>query len=246
MPELKTYPTTNQKVSIIVEDERHPALQISAVVDSVMPDGRLELLLPEEQASDQVRLDIPVVVEYGCGKLAYRMVSSIEDIMLRPGRHEGKSVSLVVLRPPHDLRKIERRRFLRLYISLPARFEIVSLPAGFDECSSLRKQTLAAWNSELDCLEHTARIGNLSVTGVYMVTETPLAEWSEVLLEIQEPGLPLRLVGRVAWSNQSQLGGVCMHQAGVGFVGIEEEEQRQILQFICQEEQRRRRLLHKC
>lgn len=144
------------------------------------------------------------------------------------------------LDPSHALKEAQERDFFRLSISPTLKFCRVRVPTSFEDNPALKRQTLTRWHDEHGHQMHTARLQDLSGSGLSMATETPLSEGDEIFLEIQRPDLPLRLAGRVVWSNQTPDDDLPAWLIGIEFIGINTRDQDQIVRFLLKQESRRR------
>lgn len=236
----KVYPTVNQKVTLTIRETDTGGFQVNSAVQSILPGGRIGLLLPEELPPASIRPGTLATVEFNRREAVYRILTRVNGTTQDSARNREGHVRLLVLEPPETWSRIQRRDFFRLPISLPLRFRTVSLPPDFARDNTVKKQALAAWSE--DRLFNVGRTKDLSGGGLLMITETPLSAGEEVFLELRMPQELLRLSGRVVRElagNQDDGPGQVV---GVEFVGIDEREQDQIIQFIFREERRRRHL----
>lgn len=243
MSVLKLYPIMDQKVTLIVDVEDVKTYKTNALVHLVTPEGALKLLLVEDFVDELMEVGISVDVEYFKEGNCYRIKSFIEDIkkIRRSSDSDGgKRTPLLVLSPPSYMERIERRKFFRLPIVLPVRFKPVSFPAGFEESASQRRQVMAGWRSELNQELYTGRVADISGGGLLMITDYPLSKEDELFLEIFVSDLPLQVAARVTWFESAKSVNTTIQKVGVQFVGLEESKRERIINFIFQEERRRK------
>ena len=244
MVTLKLYPTKDQKVTLFINREGLQPFKIEAVVHLITAEGKIELfLLQEEEGTDElIKEGISVNMEFFEKANYYKSQLFIEDFFLSWGPEGDKQVPHLVLSPPCNIEKVERRKFFRLPIDLTFRFIPVSFPEGFEKNILQRKQVVAGWHSQLNHQAYSAHAHSVDFSGggLMMISEFAVSEGDEIFLAIDVPGLSLEVAARVVRSYSFESGDKKVQQVGVQFVGLDENEQDKIISFIFREQRRQR------
>lgn len=239
MATLKLYPATDQRVTLIINREGLQPFKMKAVVHLITSEGKIELFLFQEGTNELIKEGISINMEFFKKGSYYRSQTSIEDFFLSWGPEGGKQVPHLVLSPPCNIEKIQRRKFFRLTIDLPFRFMPVSFPAEFEKNVLQRKQAMATWHSQLNHQAYLAHSVDFSGAGLMMISEFALSDRDEIFLAIHVPGLSLEVAAIVVRSYSFESYDKKLQQKAVRFVGLDENEQDQIITFICREQRRR-------
>ncbi len=238
MATLKLYPAIDQKVTLIINRGGLQPFKMEGVVHLITSEGKIELFLLQEGTNELIKEGISINMEFFVEGSYCKSQSLIEDFFLSWGPEGGKQVPHLVLSPPCNIEKIQRRKFFRLTIDLPLRFIPVSFPAEFEENVIQRKQAMAGWHSQLNHQAYSAHTVDFSGAGLMMISEFALSEGDEIFLAIDVPGLFLEAAARVVRSYSFE-SGVKKFRVGVRFVGLDKNVQDQIISFIFREERRR-------
>lgn len=134
------------------------------------------------------------------------------------------------------------RRFFRLPIRLPLRFQRLSpAPGGMLPCTP--KEVILSRSRGQDLvLRDSAQTQDLGAGGLCLVTESPLEKGDELLLELRLGLSWLKLAARVVWTEPVRVSGVSAWRAGVEFAETFKTERSQILRFLFKQQQWRARL----
>ena len=241
MATLKLFPAIDQRVTLIIYREGLQPLKIEAVVYLITPEGKIKVFVLQESMNALIQERISIDMQFFDEKSYYKTQSFIEDFFLSPSPEGGKQVLHLVLSPPCNIEKIERRKLFRLSSDFSFRFMPVSFPGEFEENVLQRKQAMAEWHSQLNNQAHLAHSVDFSAGGLMMVSEFAVSEGDEIFLAIDIPSLSLEVAARVVWFYSFKSDDKKVQQAGVQFVGLDENKRDQIIRFIYGEQRRRAR-----
>jgi len=236
---LKLYPAIDQKVTLIINGRGLQPFKMEAVVHLITSEGKIELFLFQEGTNELIKKGTSINMKFFVKGSYYKSQSFIEDFFLSWIPEGGKQIPHLVLSPPCNIKKIQRRRHFRLSIELPFRFIPVSFPAKFEKNVIQRKQAMAGWHSQLNHQAYSAHTVNFSGGGFMMISEFAVSEGDEIFLAIDVPGLSLEATAIVVRSYSFKSGDKKTQRGGVRFVGLDENVQDQIISFIFREERRR-------
>lgn len=239
MATLKLYPTIDQKITLIINREGLQPFKEWAAVHLITSEGKIEVFFLREGTNGLLKEGTSVNMEFFQKGSYYKSQSFIEDVFLSSGHAGGKQVTYLVLSPPFNIEKIQRRKLFRLSIELPFRFMPVSFPVEFEENDLQRKQAMARWHSQLNHQAYLAHSVDFSGGGLMMISEFAVSVGDEIFLAIDVPGLSLEAPARVVRAYSFESGDKKAQRGGVQFVGLDENVQDQIISFIFREERRR-------
>lgn len=235
MTNARRYPRVAQAVYLTLEDRNGAFHEARTVVEDITRDGSIVLAVPvEHEGFRAVRPGMALMLEYNTEKALYRTTTLVRARQVRNG------IDLMVVDPPEELERVQRRWHVRLPVSLLVRFGIFDSISG--NGNRKEEKFTANWTSN-GHLVYTARTEDVSGGGMLMVTAAPVAEGQEIFLELRLPEQTMRLAGQVVRvtpvDGEEDQGNRLM---AVEFVGIQERERDAIVRFIFSEQRRRRQL----
>ena len=112
MATLKLSPAIDQKVTLIINRGGLQPFKIKAVVHLITSEGKIELFLLQECPNELIKEGISISMEFFVGGSYYKSQSFIEDFFLSWGPEGSKQVPHLLLSPPCNIKKIQRRSSL--------------------------------------------------------------------------------------------------------------------------------------
>ncbi len=233
----QSYPGIKQGVRLLADAGRG-VVQLTAVVDRVDDQGRLELGCLDAARSAELRTDLAVTLEYFREGAVYKMQTVILEADPAPSGSDPKVRRRVVVAPPRDTKKIQRRRFTRAIVSVFVRFIKVNPEPDFALETRKGKKQLAAWAHEAETKGHQAFTETLSGSGLRMRSDVPLGKGDRLFLQIELATETIGVIGEVVWLGSRPPQEVPGEAVGVDFQLLSDEARQLILEFV--EGQKRR------
>lgn len=174
--------------------------------------GSILIASPLKTTYQLVAIGETVRVDFRCENMLYSFSSTV----LGKRKQEGRT--LLVLKAPGNLQKINRREFFRLNITIPVRYRILPAEAGARYKIAFTK--------------------NLSGGGLLLVLDEPVAVGTmlDLWIELEQEEVRSEIIlcsGRVA--TVREVGN--RREAGVFFLDIEEKDREKLLRFLFAQEQ---------
>jgi hypothetical protein len=185
------FPAIEQRVRLIIEASGARAVQLPVTVKAHGEDGRIRVRVNARTPGAEIAPGIPVTLEYVKGGAVYRLKASI-------ARTEEAEVTLAV----EDVRKIQRRRHTRLYVSMPVEFSI-GAPGG-------------------RAASFSGQVRQIGPEGLGMLTDLALKQGDGVSVQLKLDEQPLTVKGNVVWAGGPDMladsgKGDFSHAVGISF-----------------------------
>lgn len=226
------YPDVKQGVRIIADVPADLALQLTGVVDAVGDDGGLELRCLDEIKAASLAPRMQVTLEYFRGGAVFTLVAGV--VSIEPGKAEEGPASYpqLVLEPPSDVKRIQRRRFRRALVAVPITAVPVELPSRFDPDSDEGKRLVGQWARAVADSGYEGTSETLSGSGLRMRIDAPAKIGDHLFLQIELPDEPVRAVGEVVWAGSGAPLEAPGQALGLELKTLGEEERAAILAFV--------------
>ena len=230
MPDLKGYPVLKQGVRLLTEGPIGAGIQLTAVVDAVAPDGKLDLGIIDAAKAALLTLGSTVTLEYFREGIVYKLRAAINE-RLAPSTGP-RAFPRIRLGPALEVRKIQRRRFPRALVGLDVRFATVEVPDDFDATTKKGQKQLAVWGGELGTRGQSAVTETLSGSGLRMRVIGTAKKGAWVLLRLELPEEAVDLLAEVVWEGASQPRESPGTSIGVEFKHVTDANRQAVLQFV--------------
>lgn len=219
-------------------------MHFKALVESVTASGRTRLRVPRQFDVSDLKPEMTLMLEYNHEDAHFLMQAKIEAV--RPGGPSNKATpepAFVVLHPPEQMSRIQRRKFFRYPLELKLAFLKVDLPRGFLHEFKTRETALAAWAKIPPDRFINSHTNDIGAGGLNLLSNVELNKGEHLYLEIKVKGLALKVASKVMRVRPSQAGDEYAYHIGVEFIGLNESQQSEIVKFILQEQQSRQKHL---
>lgn len=227
----ENYPGIKQGVRLVTE--RGETIQLTAVVDRVDDDGRIELGCLDAKRAAALRSDVPVTLEYFREGAVFKIHSAIVEVGPEPDPDDHKARRQVVVGPPREVEKIQRRRFTRAFVSVFVSFTKIDEPgAGFDITSKQGHQMATGWARQIEQAPHQAFTETLSGSGLRMRIDVPAKKGDFLYVQLELPDHPVNAVGEVVWLGTKPPQEVPGEAVGIDFKSISDSDRQAILEFV--------------
>jgi c-di-GMP-binding flagellar brake protein YcgR len=208
------------------------SLQLTAVVDGVDGDGRLELGCIDATRTAALRPGLVVYLEYFREGAVYKVRTSVEEVGPQPDPSHIKARRRVVVAPA-EVNKVQRRRFTRAYVSVYVAFTPVNDPGSdFDITSKKGKKQAAAWAEALESMSRSTFTETLSASGLRMRIDVPAEKGDFLYVQLDLPDHQVAAVGEVVWLGAKPPQEVPGEAVGIDFKSISDADRQAILDFV--------------
>lgn len=231
-------PTSRQTVRMILDEMNEELQEIYAVVDVVTLDGRVKVFCLDDLAECSVKSDSSILLEYGYDDALYRSSWHIDYIEHGFKNEEEEKPSLLLLRPDYNSKRIQRRKYFRLFVMLKLRFKNVVFPRDFSANFQLRQEMVGIWNIERKSFPHFGETIDISEGGICFNTKSTLKKGDEIAVELQLPNESLISPATVMWSTFSEIDDEVFQKVGIQFVCDRLQEKKKIRDFILSEQRK--------
>lgn len=197
---------------------------LHAEILEIKNDSRLIVKLPHHRGEPIDKG--PMTLEFLRQNSIYHLETHIEFVFAKAS--DAEHVTLM-LGPPSEVRRIQRREYYRLAIDILVRFASVTLPKGFKEDAGIRRSTIAAWIKDEKITLAKARSFDLSGGGLGITTSADLKVNENVFVEFLLEERVYRVAARVALSLKH---GPALNHVGLEFIGLAPAEQDEIIRYV--------------
>jgi c-di-GMP-binding flagellar brake protein YcgR len=230
MPENQSYPFVKQGVRLLTEGPAASGAQLTAVVDTVWPEGKIDLGLIDAGKASLLKPGMVVTLEYFREGIVYKLRAAIaEQLTPSTGPRAFPRIRLGI---PIEIKKIQRRRFPRALVGLDVHFIKIEMSDDFDPSTKKSKKQLQTWGEEIAARGHAAVTETLSGSGLRMRTSGDAEKGEWVLMRIELPDAPFDLLGEVVWQGSSKPRESPGASIGVEFKYVADETRQAVLQFV--------------
>jgi hypothetical protein len=210
------FPANEQRVRMILEGSGSKAVQMPVTVIASGEDGHVKLRVAARPFGTALEAGSSATLEYVRGGAVYRMNTTVAQM-------EDNVVTMKV----EELKKIQRRRHTRLYVSMPVEF-------------SLREGAKAANR----VASFAGRLRQIGFEGCAMLTDLALGQGDGVRLVFDLDGVGVALEGQVVWAGgpgtlKESGGGNFSHAVGIAFEPMDPDTRGHVDNFIMSELKRR-------
>jgi hypothetical protein len=208
-------------------------VQLTAVVDRVDDDGRMELGCLDAKRAAALRPNLAVTLEYFREGAVFKIRTAVVEIGPAPDPSDVKARRQVIVGPPQNVNKIQRRRFTRAFVSVFVSFAKIDDPGDdFDITSKKGKKQAAKWAAELEGTPHQAFTETMSGSGLRMRIDVFAKKGDHLYVQLELPDHPVNAVGEVVWLGTKPPQEVPGEAVGIDFKSISEEDRQAILDFV--------------
>ncbi|OGR11917.1 MAG: hypothetical protein A2341_19315 [Deltaproteobacteria bacterium RIFOXYB12_FULL_58_9] len=225
------YPGIKQGVRLISETTGPEEVQVTAVVDRVDEDGRLELSCLNAAKAVHLRKDLAVILEYFREGAIYKMHTAVVDVGPESDVKDPKARRQVIVGPSRELQKIQRRRFSRVFTAIRVSFIKVDT-LDIDLTSRKGQKQAAKWAKEMELSGREGSTETLSGSGLRMRTDPDVTTGDYLYMQIELPSATVEAVGEVVWMGSRPPKEVPGEAVGVDFKSWSDETRLTILEFV--------------
>ncbi len=197
---------------------------LHAEILEIKNDSRLIVKLPHHKGEPIDKG--PMTLEFLRQNSIYHLETHIEFVFAKASDAEHATL---LLGPPSEVRRIQRREYFRLAIDILVRFTNVTLPKGYKEDAGIRRSTIAAWIKDDKLSLHKARSFDLSGGGIGLTTTVDLKLNDIVFVEFLLEEHVYRVAARVALCLKH---GQALNHVGLEFIGLTPTEQDEIIRYV--------------
>ncbi|MFC1611012.1 PilZ domain-containing protein [Myxococcota bacterium] len=226
----ENYPRIKQGVRLITSGPED--VQVTAVVNSVDEDGNIELGCLDSARAAALRTNLAVVLEYFHGGAVFKMRSAIVAVGPLPDTEDIKARRNVVVSAPRELKKIQRRRFTRVIVSVVVNYIKIDPIDEIDFESRAGRKQADRWEKDLQAEGLQGFTETLSGSGLRMRTDPSAQKGDNLYLWIELPSETVEAVGDVVWMGTPLPQEVPGEAVGVDFKSLTEGGRLAILEFV--------------
>ena len=211
--------------------------QVRTVVERIHPTGSLVLILLQDDDLGKFTPAVELDVEIISGEAVYQFSSTLERLFTDPNSKEARFRNFLLLAPPENLKKIQRRKFFRVKANLPLRFFVLD-----DEHASRDLQPLLAalLRPNQEHPVHSAHTTDVSAGGLHVVTALQVPLGKTLLFDINSDELRLQHTAQVMRNIPTGTEYRPVFNLGVMFTELPDRQRDQLTRFLFKEEVKRR------
>ncbi len=215
------FPAIEQRVRMILEGPGASAVQLPVTVTAAS-ESSIRLRVAARPGGSELGVGAAATLEYVRGGAVYRMRTEIALV-----EENGASVTL----RPVELKKIQRRRHTRVYVSMPVEFSIRQGGRMSDRDQRVRAN-------------FSGRVRQMGTEGCAMLTDLALGQGDSVRLALTLEGVPLAVDGQVVWTSgpgtlKDASSGNFSSAVGIAFEPMDPDTRGHLDNFLLSELKRR-------
>ena len=230
MSQNQSYPFVKQGVRLLTEGPAASGVQLTAVVETVWPEGKIDLGLIDASKASLLNPGMIITLEYFREGIVYKLRAAIAE-RLTPGSGP-RAFPRIRVGVPIEIKKIQRRRFPRALVGLDVHFVQVEMPDDFDPSTKKSKKQLVTWGEEITARGYAAVTETVSGSGLRMRATGKAEKGEWLLVRVELPDAPVELLGEVVWQGASTPRESPGASIGIEFKHVADETRQAVLQFV--------------